>query len=347
MKLPTARLAWVFAWIALCGQALAADGPSARVETVALVRRALPEVVSGYGVVTPDTDSLQTLSLPRAGQVLRLRVAAGEPVRQGQVLLEFGNSADAELGFRQARQALDYARGERARVAALLGQQLATRSQLAAADKAVADAEAALQMQQGIGADRSRQAVVAPFDGLVAAVSVAQGDRVAAGAPLLQLARQGRQHLLMGVEPGDARTVRAGMPVSVAAVVDATHPVRGRVTQVFGMVNPQTQLVDVRVELASGALLAGTRVSATIDIARPAGWVVPRSAVLRDAHGAYLFQVRQGKAHRVDVRTGIEQGGQVAVQPAAPGQTLDPALPVVSLGNYELQDGMAVRGATK
>ncbi len=74
--------------------------------------------------------------------------------------------------------------------------------------------------------------------------------------------------------------------------------------------------------------------------------MVPRSAVLRDAKGAYLFQVLQGKARRVDVVAGLEQGGLLAVH-AAPGQRLEPAQPVVSLGNYELQDGMAVRGAAK
>ncbi len=348
MKLSTAGLVLALTWNSLAGPALADESPSVRIETVPLVQQALPDVASGYGVITPDTDSVQTLSMPRAGQVLRLRVAVGELVHKGQALLEFGSSADAELAFRQAQQALDYARGERDRVAVLLAQQLTTRSQLAAADKAVADAQAALRMQQGIGADRSHQVVVAPFDGLVATVSVAQGDRLAAGAPLLQLARSGRQHLLMGVEPGDARRVRAGMPVTISAVIDPTQPVRGRVTQVFGMVNPQTQLVDVSVELARSSLLAGTRVSARIETARLTGWVVPRAAVLRDQRGAYVFQVVQGnKAHRVDVRTGIEEGGEVAVQSAAPATPLNPALPVVSLGNYELQDGMAVRRGEK
>ncbi len=343
MKLLTAGLALAALCITGVGPAAAADTPSVRIDTVPLVRQALPESVSGYGVIAPDTDSVQTLSLPRAGQVLRLRIAPGEPVRKGQALLEFGNSADADLAFSQAQQALDYARGERARVAALLAQQLATRSQLAAADKAVADAESTMQLQQRIGADRQHHAVEAPFDGVVATVSVAQGDRVAAGAPLLQIARAGHQIVVMGVEPGDARTVRAGMPVTVNAVIDPTQPMRGRVKQVFGMVNPQTQLVDVRVELLASGLLAGTRVTAQIETARATGWVVPRSAVLNDAHGAYLFQVLQGKARRVEVRAGVERGGQVAVQSTAQGTALDPALPVVSLGNYELQDGMAVR----
>ena len=65
---------------------------------------------------------------------------------------------------------------------------------------------------------------------------------------------------------------------------------------------------------------------------------VRRSAVLRDAQGAYIFQVRQGKSRRVNVKTGLEQNGLIAVQGAFTANE-----PVVSLGNYELRDGMGVR----
>ena len=60
--------------------------------------------------------------------------------------------------------------------------------------------------------------------------------------------------------------------------------------------------------------------------------------VLTDANGAYVFQVSGGKAHRVNVTSGEESQGMVAIS----GGT-DPHLPVVVLGNYELQEGMQVR----
>ncbi|MDE2082721.1 MAG: efflux RND transporter periplasmic adaptor subunit [Burkholderiales bacterium] len=349
MKSLRASLGLVLTTLVLCGAAsphAAAQDPSVQIETVPLKQQALVDRVTGYGVIGPDAANLETLSLPRAGQVLRLRVRPGEPVKQGELLLEFGNSADADLAWRQAEQALRFARDEAQRVAALLAQQLATRSQLAAAQKAVADAEAAVRAQQRMGADRPRDALRAPYDAVVMAVSVAQGDRVAAGAPLLQLARNGAQRVLLGLEPTDARTVRPGMPVRLRSVIDDSEEVRGRVSRVFGMINPQTQLVDVQVDVPASGLLAGSRVSAQVELGRTTGWVVPRSAVLRDAKGAYLFQVVQGKARRVDVIAGLEQGGLLAVQ-AAPGARLEPAQPVVSLGNYELKDGMAVRGAAK
>ncbi len=317
---------------------LAADAPSVQVQTVLLKQQPMADTVSGYGVVSPDTRALQTVSLPRPGQIVGLLVSAGQLVKKGAPLLEFASGASATLGYRQARQAVHFAQSEVMRIEQLAGQQLATQSQLAAAKKTLADAEAALRAQETMGSDRALERVTAPFDGVVVTLQAAQGDRLAAGAPVLQLARAGGQRVLLGVEPGDVARVRAGMAVSVAPVFDPEHEVPGRVQQVFGMINPQTQFVDVLVAVPGGGLMPGMRVHARIALSRKAEWVVPRSAVLRDAQGAYIFQVRAGKARRVNVQTGIERGGLIAVHGA-----FSASEPVVSLGNYELRDGMAVR----
>jgi membrane fusion protein (multidrug efflux system) len=322
--------------------AYAADTPSVSVESVAIKQQEMTDTVSGYGIVSPDTRSLETISLPRPGQIVRLLVSAGQTVKKGSPLLQFGTGADAAMNYQQARQAVDFATSEAARVAELATQQLATQSQLAAANKALADAEAALHAQERIGAGRALEQVNAPFDGIVMSVQAAQGDRLAAGAPLLQLARAGGQRVLLGVEPDDARRVRPGMPVSAVPVFSSENNgetrVQGRVAQAFGMINPQTQLVDVLVKVADGGLMPGTRVRAEIEVDKQTAWVVPRSAVLQDDNGAYLFQVAQGKARRINVRTGLERNGLIAVQ-----GPFDTAQAVVSLGNYELSDGMAVR----
>lgn len=322
------------------GPVSAADDPSVRVETVALKQQPMAETVSGYGVVSPDTRSLQNISLPRPGQIMALWVSVGQEVKKGAALLEFGTGADAALGYQQALQAVDFAQSEEVRIEQLVNQQLATQSQLAAANKALADAQAALRAQEKIGAGRTLERVAAPFDGVVVAIQAAQGDRLAAGAPVLQLAGTSGQRVLLGVEPDDVARVHPGMVVSIVPVFNAERRISGRVAQVSGMINPQTQFVDVLVEVPGSGLMPGTRVHAEIQLSRHAAWVVPRSAVLRDAHGDYIFQVREGKARRVDVQTGLERDGLIVVLGAFNAHE-----PVVSLGNYELRDGMAVRGS--
>lgn len=317
---------------------LAADRPSVLIETAPLKQQAMLDTVSGYGVVSPGTSSLKTISLPRPGQVVSLLVAIGQVVKKNTPLLAFSTSPDATLLYQQARQNVIFAQGEAARIEQLLSQQLATQSQLALAKKALADAQAGLRLQTSIGAERSIEHIVAPFDGVIVALPAAQGDRLLAGAPVLQLARSGEQRVLIGTEPEDISRVQPGMPVRLISVLGNGVEVTGKVMQVFGMINPQTQLVDVLVSIPGGGLISGMRVRAEIAISRQMQWVVPRTAVLNDAQGAYLFQVNSGKAHRVNITTGIEQNGMIAIR-----GTFSPQQAVVTLGNYELQDGMAVR----
>jgi len=319
---------------------LAAEDLSVQVETVALRQQSMADTVSGYGVVSPDTRSLQNISLPRPGQIVALWVNVGQVVKKGEPLLEFGTGADAALTYQKALQAVEFAQSEVTRIEKMLSQQLATQSQLAAAKKALADARAALRSQKKIGTGQALERVTAPFDGVVVALQAAQGDRLSAGASVLQLARAGGHRVLLGVEPEEVSGVRPGMTVNVTPVFDTARKVSGRVTQVSGMINPQTQFIDVLVEVSDGGLIPGTRVRAEIQVSQRTSWVVPRSAVLRDDRGTYLFQVRKGKAHRVDVQAELEQGGLIAVQ----GE-FNVNEPVVSLGNYELREGMAVRGS--
>jgi membrane fusion protein (multidrug efflux system) len=320
---------------------LAEQAPTVQVETVTLTQQTMTEIISGYGVVSPDTRYVQTIDLPRPGQIVALPVNAGQMVAKGETLLKFATASDAVLAYQQARSAVAFAKSEVARTQQLLNQQLATQSQLAVTKKALADAEAAMHAQEKIGAGRALERVSAPFSGMVVAVQAARGDRLAAAAPVLQLVPVGAKRVLMGVEPEEASRVRPGMAVNVVPVFDNGQRVTGKVAEIFGVVNPQTQFVDVLVDVPDNRLMLGVRVRAGIQLHAQAEWVVPRSAVLRDQHGAYIYQVRDGKAHRVEVQTGLEQGGKVAVHGAfAPGD------PVVSLGNYELQDGMAVRGSS-
>jgi hypothetical protein len=79
-------------------------------------------------------------------------------------------------------------------------------------------------------------------------------------------------------------------------------------------------------------------VRAVVKVGQHLSWAVPRAAVLTDPAGAYIFQISGGKAHRVNVTSGGESQGLVAIS-----GSIDPHLPVVVLGNYELQEGMQVK----
>jgi len=319
--------------------AAAGNAPSVLVRTAPLRQHAIAETLVGYGTLATDVGGTIDVSLPRAGRISALEVSPGQVVKKGAGLLEFRTAPGAALGYRRARNALAFARSELARTRQLRAQRLATASQVAAARKSLADAEAALEAQLRLGAGTASESVKAPFDGVVLSIGGAPGDRLAAGAAVLKLARLSGLRVLLGIEPSDSFAVRPGMPVRLTPVFDARRTVEAHVAAVHGMVDPRTQLVDVVVKIAAGDLLPGMRVKGEITLASRTGWAVPRSAVLHDGRGDYLFQVAHGVARRVAVR--VESDGDRLL--GISGAGLDPALKVVVVGNYELADGMAVR----
>lgn len=321
----------------------AEDEPSALVKTAAIAQLRLANTLVAYGVITTEPDRVATISFPYPVQVSALHASLGQAVARGEPLLEVQTDPAATLAYRQAANAVDYARGEARRVEQLANEQLATQSQVAAARKTLADAEQQLRTQERLGTAAPAATLAAPFDGVVIAISVVQGDRLGPGAPILRLARTDRLRARLGVEPDDAAAVRPGMLVRIVSAFGERSAVEAKVTQVQAMVNPQNQLVDVVVSFANqpaARLFPGTRVRGEITVDEATGPVVPRQAVLRDGRGDYLFQVKDGRARRVDVDTGIESQGLVIVS-----GPLDPAGRVVVLGNYELNDGMKVREA--
>ena len=318
--------------------------PSVLVETEAPHQGSLPRTIVAYGTVQASpAGGSETMSLLRGGQVTEVLTSVGQTVRQGQALLVFRADPSAVATYEQAVAGLTLARGNRARAATMLTEHLATRDQLAQAEKAVTDAQTALDALKRAGGGSADRTLTAGFDGVVTTLTVAKGARVAAQTPLLTLARSSRLVAAVGVEPGLRGQVAVSQPAQVQPLY-ATDPRRGRVISVSAMLDPTTRLVPVLIDpgtdgLTEGGLLPGAPVRATVQVGQMKGWLVPRDAVLTDAKGPYVFQVDGGKAVRVNVQIVGKDGDTTVIA----GQ-LDPGRKLVTSGNYQLQDGMTVRG---
>jgi membrane fusion protein (multidrug efflux system) len=325
--------------LAVCAAptAPAEEKPSVLVQTQTPVRGSIPDTVIAYGSAVPAANGGMTLSVQSEGRVLKLFVTAGEAVHVGQRLLDFEISAAARSAYDQAVSALKLARDERTRTARLLAQQLATRDQLAKADKALTDAEAALSALQQEYGGQPRRTLVAPFDGIVSAIPVAQGARVQPGTALMTLIRRDGLVVTVGVEPGQRHRLRLGQPAQLETLGSSAGAASGKLVRIDNVLNPTTRLVDADVAVA-GTLLQGEAFRVRIELGRIQGWLVPHDAVLSDTQGAYVFQVAGDKAVRVAVKLLGSDGTTSVVE-----GPIDAKRPLVTQGNYQLSDGMAVR----
>lgn len=333
------------------GAATAATDAAARPQVaVALAQpqlRSIAQPVDGYGVIGADVDAAMNVNLSYTAKVAQFAVQAGQRVKRGATLFVVQPDPSALNAERQAATSARLAREDLAQTQALFKQALATRAQLEAANKAAADAQAALDMQHEMGVGKPRAAIVAPADGVVLQILVAQGDVVQAGGAILKLSASPRgsaatQQVVLGVEPDAAASIQPGDNVVLRGLSPAQSKVevKGSVRAIGGAVDAQSGQVNVSIaaDLTGSPLLPGTHVRGTIDTRNGVHWVVPRAALLSDDKGAYVFQVdQQHQARRVSVQPKVERGGDYGVD----GKVV-PGLGVVVVGNYELHEGDAV-----
>lgn len=312
---------------------------SVAVKTVPATARTLHRTIDAYGRVEAAPDAVTTLSLPRAARIAVMAVRPNERVKKGQLLYRLETAPAAHQEYQQARAALKAAQTELARVKHLQAGQLATDAQLAAAQQAAADARSKLDALRAVGADQRNEAVRAPATGVVTMIALSQGQRAAADARVLSLASVDKLQVILGVEPEAANGVQAGMQATIRPVFGTKPPRKANVIAIAGSPDSASQRVTVVLRpLPDKGLRLGQPMAGTITLESQHAIAVPRSAVLHDQKGDYLFVVKSGKAQRVDIDPGIEAEGYVAIP-----RGLSAGDRVVTQGNYELNDGMAVR----
>lgn len=345
MKAPLRRLVFLTISLTLsaCGGTATDSGSndkvSAAVATQPVHQGSLPDVVSAYGSAAPSIDAAATLSVQAEGAVTQFDVTAGMAVKRGQRLLTFTLSPAAAAAYQQARTALNVARAQRDHTAQLLSHQLATRDQLAQADKAASDARSALDALRKQQGDGSTVELVAPVDGVVSSISATRGDTLQPGAALLSLARGDGVLVSVGIEmdprhatiPGDAVTL---VPLGAGATVTT-----GVVKRIAGNLDARTHLQNADIT-PNGPVITGMGYRADITVGQWHGWLIPRNALVGDGHAWHIFQVAYGKAVEVPV-TIVGESDTVSVVSGA----IDAQRPVVVVGNTQLDDGMAVRTA--
>ena len=336
-------LALIFA----LGAAAAAEAPkpSVAITTAPLGHAELKDRLKGFGNVTLGEGATSDVSFQHPGQVIRLDAQKGQKVTAGQPLVTVSTDPAAALSYRNALAAQSFAERDLARTKTLLAQHLATNAQVAAAQKALTDAEAALAGEKALGNDKATETVNAPADGFVSMVAVNVGDRIAANVIVLKVSRTDRPpRVTLGLEPDASRRVSPGMLAFVTPVYgnqDVSY--RGAIAGTSATLDPATHLIDTWIDVDShpAVLAVGTNVGVSVILSEHQGTVVPREAVLHDGGGDYVFDVVGGVAHRIDVKTGLQTDKATEIL-----GTFPPDMRVVTVGNYELKDGMAVREAS-
>jgi len=272
---------------------------------------------------------------------MTISVRVGQTVRRGDPVATVATAPSVLAAYRQAHDAVTFAERDLAQNLRLFGLHLATNSQVAAAQKNLADAQAQLDAQLRIGADRATQSVVATAPGIVTDVKAMPGEPVAANGVIASVAARDQLIVAIGLEPEDAVRVAVGTAIAFHSPQNPAIAFTGRIASVDRLTDPKTRLVNAvaRVPPAAAANLAvGMVLQGILEMPARNGLVVPHSALMNDSGGPYVFVVKQGAAHRRAVQIALTTDKQALI-----AQGLSPGEAVVIAGNSELSDGAAIR----
>ena len=315
-------------------------GPIAHVQVAKLERKTITEKVIVYGSVVAQPGKTHSVSIAFETRVRHILVAPGQFVQENDPLIEVELSPGAQVQFQQAKNAAEAARKELKQTQERFNLKLATNQDLSAAEKTARDAEAQLTALQRAGAGGDNR-IHSDISGVIAKVDAQDGQIVPPGGPLVEIVAENEIEVKLGVEPEDLSAAQESAPITIFPVNDPTAAqVEGSIRLVTRRIDPTTRLVDVYVALPEGTkLLLDQYVRGEIQRTEKDALVMPRSAILPNESREFkVFTVANNRALMHTVKIGAENPKEMQVI----ADDLHPGDLVVTVGNYELEDGMAV-----
>ncbi|HEX7390502.1 MAG TPA: efflux RND transporter periplasmic adaptor subunit [Acidiphilium sp.] len=314
---------------------------SVLVTTAPVTQGSIDRTVAAYGTIEAGPGASDVLAIAYAGIVRQVDVMPGAAVHRGQTIASVGIAPSTHAAYIQAEAALNAARQTLAHTKALLAAHLATRTQLAQAEQAKISAQSALDALKRDGSGNASTLIAAPYDGIVTAISVAPGAEVQPGTAIVTILRANGLIATVGLDARQADRVKAGDNAAITPISGGgQRSSSGAVLTVASMVNPKSGLIDATISIDANHLRVGEPVAVTIDTGAVHGTIVPRDAALPDGSGYSVWQVKSGHAVAVKVRILAEAGNRSVIT-----GPIDPSLPIVVAGNYQLSPGIAVRVA--
>lgn len=313
--------------------------PSVLVQVAPVRIGAIQRSLTAYGTIGAGPGASDTVTLAYAGIVKQVEVVPGQSVDQGQTLALIITAPSAHAKYVQAEARLREAAQTLAHTRTLVAAHLATAIQLSQAERAATSARSARDALRLEGLAHATAAMKAPYAGVIGAVPAVPGASLPAGSPIAMILRANALVATVGLDPAEAYKVKVGDKVAITPFASSGNgTLDGAVLAISAMVNPQSGLVDATIDVPDRGFLVGEQVTVGIDIGEAQGVVVARDVALPDGHHFSLWQIDRGHAREVDVQVIASAGDRSVVT-----GKIDPALPIVVSGNYQLKPGIAVR----
>lgn len=308
------------------------------------------ERVEFSGDVRPRYES--RLGFRVGGKIVERRVDVGANVKDGQVLMRL-DPQDLRLAEAQARATLraaeterDLAQADYKRHQNLRAQNFVSQAVLDAKQAALRAAQANVDAARAGFRGQSNQAGYANLesdaDGVVTAVDAEVGQVVAAGAPVVRVARTDEKEVVIGIPEDRVEALRQASNVNVRLWAKRAEAIPGKIREVSPVADPATRTYTVKVSIPARADIR-LGMTATVEMttgggSNAAALRVPLSALVQDKGVTSVWVVDKGVVQMRKVEVAGQSGNDILLSGGVqPGQT------VVTAGVHLLKPGQKVR----
>jgi multidrug efflux system membrane fusion protein len=309
------------------------------------------ERVTFAGDVRPRYES--RLGFQVGGKIVERRVDVGARVDAGQVLMRL-DPQDLRLAETQARASLraaeterDLAQADYKRHQDLRARNFVSQAVLDAKQAALRAAQANVDAARAASRGQANQAGYATLEsdskGVVTAVDAEVGQVVAAGTPVVRVARTDEKEVVIGIPEDRVDGLRQGAEVSVRLWARPDEAIPGKIREISPVADPATRTYTVKVAVpARPEIRLG--MTATVEMSTAAAGQqasalrVPLSALVQDRGATSVWVVENGAVQMRAVEVAGQSGNDILLSGGVqPGQT------VVTAGVHLLKPGQKVR----
>ncbi len=281
--------------------------PEAIAVQVQSVRMAsAPTKITAVGTLRAPQDV--KISAEVGGYVTKVAFADGQAVKKGDLLFQLDNAKEqADLLSMQA--AYEGAKNKYSRMQNLLKLHYASEQDI---DVAHADLQAKLAAVKTAQDNVNKKAITAPFDGVVGARTVSEGDFVTTGQKLVELVDRSLLKVDYSVPEKYWQEVKLDQPVAVTTSDSSGGAFAGKVVYISPAIDPQTHTLALQASVPNpdNTLVPGLFVTIShVTGTNRQTVLVPEESLVKSPDKIIVYRVINNRAIATPVKVGTCQGG--------------------------------------
>ncbi len=337
----------------LCLVLASCSRPVEKVEEIRPVRAMVVAAGTGKtiielaGEIQPRYES--QLGFRVGGKLIARKVEVGTLVKRGQVLMQL-DPLDLQLAQSQAKAAvsatestLALAKADLDRYRELRQKNFVSQALLDAKEAAYKSAIASHEQANAglkVQANQSSYSTLyADADGVITAVQAEVGQVVAAGTPVVKLARTAEKEVRVSIPEDQIEVLRQVTDLAVKTWANSNVAISGRLRELSPIADPATRTYTAKISLPRAGPEIRLGMTATVQFAAPAlpGIHLPMTALVNSKEGTAVWVVESGVVKLVPVQVASATGTEVLI-----AQGLSAGQSVVTAGVNQLRPGQKV-----